>query len=244
MKVKTKVSSLEIDSEQVLAAVLRSDAYRKRVEKYARDSQAELQAIGQSFYESAVDGANELLQEGLPNASSARRRISVRMPGGRGAYASVAWMPLSPKWLAEKAHRASSKYHGKRRSHGAGRFWLDTGKLRTAFGSKIPVQAKAKATATPVRIGKGQWLVTFTLQLKEITPRFLDSALRRALLQGADPKQRAVGLVDMVAMPRGKRLQGVYRAAWTEAYRPLMRPLAMRLGQAMQQQILKTLKRR
>lgn len=242
MAAKSKVSPLTANEGALLAAITRTEQYKRKVTQYAAKKSSELEGIGTGFYEAALSGTNDLMQQGAPGAIGPRRRLLVQLPGGKRAQVQIDWEALSEAWREEKRHRASSAYKGSRRSVGAERFWLDTGKLRAAFSSFSLGRGKATSNFVVQKLSKGEYRVDFVLDLEKLPVRFLDHALRRALIQGASTGRRETDLKRMAGMP-GSRPRGVYRAAWTEALRPLMRPLAMRLGRAMQEQIIQSLRR-
>ena len=244
MVAKVSVSPLQANEGALLVAITRTEQYKRKVSQFAAKKSRELAGVGTGFYGAAITGTNELFQEGAGGVIGPRRRLLVKLPGGKRAQVQIDWEALSQAWHEEKKHRASSDYKGKHRSIGPEKFWLDEGKLRAAFSSFSLGRGKATSKFVVQRLSKGEYRVDFVLELEKLPVRFLDSALRRALIRGASTGRRETDLERMAGMPAGHhRFGGVYRAAWTEALRPLMRPLAMRLGRAMQEQIIKSLRR-
>lgn len=237
-------ATLTIDKNALLSAVVRTKGYGDALLKHAAQQQAELQQIGSAYYQATLDGANQLFQDGVPNAAQPRKTLLTQLPSGKQARVDVAWKALSKGWRTNKSRRSRRNYKGPNPSVGAGLFWLDTGKLRSEFGGWIPGRGQATAKKPHIRFHiNGQHEITYVLGFKKLPVRFLDAALRRALIEGAVAGRRGSALEDLPRIANTPR-RGVYRAFWPEAYRPTMRPLAMRLGRAMQEQILKSLRRR
>jgi hypothetical protein len=235
--------SLQINEKKLLAAVLRTKDMLAAVTERAVRQQAELEAVGTAFYQATLRATGELFQSGVQGASGTRQQLRVPLPSGGSAQVNVAWNPLTARWLKDKARRGGKKYAGPHKSYGAGMFWLDTGQLRTAFAAWLPGKAKVTPSKPRIRLlsdGKG-FQVSHPIAFRKLSPGFLDQALRRALIAGAVAGRRGAALE---ALRRSSKRGGLYRAIVPEGYRPTMRPLAMRLGRAMQEQILKTLRRR
>lgn len=237
-------ATLTIDKSRLLAAIVRSPDYKKRIQEYADERIAELEQVAGAYYQAALEGVNALLQTGVKNGSQPHHQIKVKLPNGRITTVQVDWRALSAGWLAEKRDRSAAGYKAKNRSHGADLFWLDQGKLRAAFAGWMPGRAgvhvsRPKLTAS----GTYQRRIEYRISFNRLTPSFLDIVLRRALIAGASAGNGVVPTVQLVAMS-SRPQRGVWRAYQPEIWRPTMRPLAMRLGKAMQQQILKTLNRR
>jgi hypothetical protein len=236
-----KPATLQVNESALLAAITRSKGYETALHKRAVERQAELQQVASAFYQGALNAASQVFQEGATGADSGRVRLKAAGPYGKNVQANVAWKPLSKRWRKEKARRAAANYEGADKSLGPHLFWLDTGLLRATFAGWIPGKGKATVGKPNIRtLAKGKTQVTYAIGFKKLPIGFLDTALRRALIEGAHAGRDAT----LVPMHRAKRKEGLYRAFWAEELRPTMRPLAMRLGRAMQEQILKILRRR
>lgn len=234
--------SFEMDEDALRAVVLRHKGLLKAVTARALGKQADLEVVGTNFYQAALDATQQILNDGVQGAAQPRKALRVRLPGGRKVQVDVAWRPLSPAWRINKQERAKGAYSGKLRSIGPRVFWLDTGELRTAFAGWVPGKAgMAKSKPRIKQLSNGDFQIDHPLAFKKLSPAFLDQALRRALIAGAAAGRRG-------AMPeplrRTSRRDGLYRAFLTEVRRPTMRPLAIRLGKAMQEQMIKILRRR
>jgi hypothetical protein len=240
---KANVIRLQIDKEKLLGVVLRDKGMLAAVTARAVARQKELEAIGASFYSATLKATGGLLESGVQGADKPRQQIRVPLPNGASAQVNVAWNPLTARWLKDKARRGRKKYAGPHKSYGPGMFWLDTGQLRTAFAGWLPGKGKVTPSKPRIRLASGRdgFLVSHPIAFKKLSPGFLDQALRRALIAGAVAGRRGAALE---ALRRSSKRGGLYRAIVPEGYRPTMRPLAMRLGRAMQEQILKTLRRR
>lgn len=239
-----KPGALQIDEAGLLKAIVRSKSYGDEMHRRAVAKSSELQKIGSAYYQATLDGASQLFQQGAAGADSGRQRLSVRLPSGRNAHVGVEWHALSKKWRKDKLRRGRRGYSGPNPSYGAGKFWLDTGALREAFAGWVPGRGIVIAVKPRIRLlGGKDHQITYTLEFKKLPVRFLDAALRRALVLGAVAGRRVIEVEEMPKLANMPR-RGLYRGFWPEALRPTMRPLAMRLGRAMQEQILKSLRRR
>lgn len=237
-------ATLSIDKGALLLAVTNSKAYNAALLKDAAERAEIMRRTAAAFYQATLDDTNGVFQSGVPGAEAARKQLRVALPNGNRVVVPVAWKPLTEKWRKSKRHRAGKNYKGKHRSEGAGLFWLDEGVLRTAFDGWIKGRGQVSAAKPRIRrLQGGQNQITYALEFKKLPVGFLDVALRRALLRGAIAGRSESALEDL-PIPASVPRRGVWRAAWPEAYRPTMRPLAMRLGRAMQEQILKSLRRR
>ena len=234
--------SIEINMDALRAVVLQHKGTLAAITERANGKQADLEVIGTNFYQAALADTQQVLNDGVQGASQPRSQLRVRLPGGRRVQVAVDWRPLSLDWRENKQKRAQGSYKGKLRSIGPRVFWLDTGTLRNAFAGWVPGKAGMSKSKPIIRLlSNGDFQVDHPLAFKKLSPAFLDQALRRALIAGAEAGRRG-------AMPeplgRTNRRDGVYRAFLTEVRRPLMRPLAIRLGKAMQEQMTKLLRRR
>lgn len=237
-------ATLSIDKGALLAAVTNSKAYNVALLKDAAVRSEIVRRTAAAFYQATLDDTNQVFQSGVPGAKAARKQLRVALPNGSRVVVPVAWHPLSKRWRDSKRYRAGKNYTGKQRSVGAGLFWLDEGVLRTVFDGWVQGRGQVSAAKPRIRrLQSDQNLITYALEFKELPVGFLDVALRRALLRGATAG-RSTSALERLPIPASLPRRGVWRAAWPEAYRPTMRPLAMRLGRAMQEQILKSLKRR
>lgn len=237
--------SFSFDEKALRALVLQHKGVQKAITERARGKQADLEVVGTNFYQAALDATQQLLNEGLPNNAQPRSQFQVSnpyLPGGRRMQIVVDWAALSKSWRESKHKRAQRGYAGLGRSIGPTVFWLDTGTLRTAFAAWAPGKARMVHSKPIIRqLSNGDFQVDHPLAFKKLTPAFLDRALRRALIEGAAAGRRGVVLEPL---GRTNKRDGVYRAFLNEGRRPLMRPLANRLGKAMQEQMTKLLRRR
>lgn len=240
---KASVVHLQINKQKLLGVLLRDKGMLAAVTARAVARQQELEGISEAFYQATLRATNGLFDSGVKGAEDGRQQIRVPLPNGGNAQVKVAWEPLTARWLKDKARRGNKKYAGPHPSHGAGMFWLDTGQLRTAFAGWFPGKAKVTPSKPRIRLASGRdgFLISHPIAFKKLSPGFLDAALRRALIAGAVAGRRDAALE---ALRRSSKRGGLYRAIVPEGYRPTLRPLAMRLGRAMQEQILKTLRRR
>lgn len=237
--------SFEFDEKALRAVVLKHKGTIAAVTQRALAKQADLEVIGTNFYQAAVGATQSLLKEGIPGNTQPRSQFRVSnpyLPGGRRIQVAVDWKALSQAWRENKRERATSGYRGKLRSVGPTVFWLDTGTLHAAFAAWAPGKARMNKSKPIIRsLGNGDFQVDHPLVFKKLSPAFLDQALRRALIAGAAAGRRGVVLEPL---GRTNKRDGVYRAFLNEGRRPLMRPLANRLGKAMQEQMTKLLRRR
>lgn len=237
--------SFEFNEKALRALVLKHHGVQKAVQTRAVGKQHFLEVTGTAFYQAALDATQKLLNEGIPGNTQPRSQILVSnpyLPGGRRMQVAVDWKALSKAWRENKHERAKGSYRGKLRSVGPTVFWLDTGTLRTAFAAWAPGKARMSHSKPIIRqLGNGDFQVDHPLVFRKLTPAFLDRALRRALIEGAAAGRRGVVLEPL---GRTNKRDGVYRAFLNEGRRPLMRPLANRLGIAMQEQMTKLLRRR
>ena len=237
--------SFELNKDALLAVVLKHKGTLKAVQTRAEGKQHFLEVIGTNFYQAAVDATQELLNEGIPGNAQPHSRLLVNnpyRPGGQRMQVAVNWKALSQSWRENKRERAHSGYRGKLRSVGPKAFWLDTGTLRAAFAAWAPGKARMSKSKPIIRqLSNGDFRVDHPLAFKRLSPAFLDQALRRALIAGAAAGRRGVVLEPFT---RSVKSGDLYRAVLNEGRRPLMRPLANRLGKAMQEQMIKLLRRR
>jgi hypothetical protein len=237
--------SFELDEKALRAVILQHKGVLAAITERANGKQADLEVVGTNFYQAAVDATQDLLNQGIPGNDKARYQLRVSnpyLPGGKRMQVGVDWKPLSLDWRENKRERALGSYSGKLRSLGPRVFWLDTGTLRSAFAQWAPGKARMNKSKPIVRLlSNGDFQVDHPLAFKKLSPAFLDQALRRALIAGA-----AAGRRGAVLEPLGRtnKRGGIYRAVSNEVRRPLMRPLAIRLGKAMQEQMTKLLRRR
>lgn len=235
-------NELVVNRQALLKAITSSKGYGDALLKRANERQTELERVATAFYDATLKGANKVFQDGVLGADKSRKQLKVALPNGRNVTVEVGWKALSQPWRKDKSKRGHARYAGRNKSYGAGKFWLDTGQLRQEFGGWIPGRAIVLHSKPHIRFHiNGRHTIEHVLRFKELPVRFLDAALRRALIEGAVAEGRVSEWQDM---PITSHTRGVYRAFWAEAYRPTMRPLASRLGRAMQEQILKTLRRR
>ena len=234
--------SFHLDMDALRAVVLHNKGTMALITERAKGKQADLEKVGTDFYQAALADTQMVLNDGVQGANHPRSQLRVRLPSGRRVQVGVDWKALSLGWRDNKRERARGNYNGKLRSIGPRVFWLDTGTLRNALAGWVP--GKAGMTKSKPRIkllSNGNFQVDHPLAFRKLSPAFLDQALRRALIAGAEAGRRG-------AMPellsRTNRREGVYRAFLPEVRRPLMRPLAIRLGKAMQEQMTKLLRRR
>lgn len=234
--------SFEINEGALRAMVLQHKGVLAAITERANGKQADLEVIGTNFFQAALADTQKVLNDGVQGANQPRTRLRVRLPGGRHVQVAVDWKPLSIDWRENKRERAMGNYKGKLRSIGPRVFWLDTGTLRNAFAGWVPGKAGMTKSKPRIRLlSNGDFQVDHPLAFKKLSPAFLDQALRRALIAGAEAGRRGAVLEPL---GRTNRQDGVYRAFKTEVRRPLMRPLAIRLGKAMQEQMTKLLRRR
>lgn len=237
--------SFEFNEKALRALVLKHKGVQKAVETRAVGKQHFLEVIGTNFYQAAVDATQKLLNEGIPGNTQPRSQFLVSnpyLPGGRRMQVAVDWKALSKPWRESKHKRAQRGYAGLGRSIGPTVFWLDTGTLHAAFAAWAPGKARMSKSKPIIRqLSNGDFQVDHPLVFKKLSPAFLDQALRRALIAGAAAGRRGVVLEPL---GRTNKRDGVYRAFLNEGRRPLMRPLANRLGKAMQEQMIKLLRRR
>lgn len=240
---KANVVRLQINKDKLLGVMLRDKGLLAAVTARAVARQKELEAIGASFYEATLRATGGLFESGVQGGEGSRQQIRVTLPSGANAQVNVAWDPLAASWLKDKKRRGNKKYVGPHKSYGPDKFWLDTGQLRAAFAGWLPGKGKVTPSKPRIRLASDRhgFLVSHPIAFKKLSPGFLDAALRRALIAGAVAGRRGAALE---ALRRSSKRGGLYRAIVPEGYRPTMRPLAMRLGRAMQEQILKTLRRR
>lgn len=237
--------SFELDADKLRAVVLQHKGVQAAIAERARSKQRDLEVVGTNFYQAALDATQQLFNEGIPGNEKPRSQFQISnpyLPGGKRMQVSVDWKALSLAWRENKRGRALGSYSGKLRSIGPKVFWLDTGVLRAAFQVWAPGKARMVHSKPIIRLlANGDFQVDHPLAFKKLSPAFLDQALRRALIAGA-----AAGRRGAVLEPLGRtnKRDGVYRAFLNEVRRPLMRPLAIRLGKAMQEQMTKLLRRR
>jgi hypothetical protein len=234
--------TMEFDEDALRAVVMRHKGVLKAVTERALDRQHSLEVIGTNFYQAALADTQRILNDGVQGANQPRKQLRVRLPGGRNVQVAVDWKPLSMAWRENKRERALGAYNGKLRSIGPRVFWLDTGELRTAFAGWVPGKAGMTKSKPRIRhLGNGDFQIDHPLVFKKLSPAFLDQALRRALIAGAAAGRRGA---TPEPLRRTSQRGGIYRAFLTEVRRPTMRPLAIRLGKAMQEQMIKILRRR
>lgn len=236
--------TMELDMDALRAVVLKHKGTLAAVKAHALGKQADLEVVGTNFYQAAISATQELFNEGIPGNDQPRHRLQVsnpNLPGGRRMQVAVAWKPLSHAWRENKRERAMGSYTGRYRSIGHRVFWLDTGTLRAAFAAWAPGKARmSKSKPKIIQLSNGDFQIEHPLAFRKLSPVFLDQALRRALIAGAAAGRGAV----LEPLSRTNKRDGVYRAVLNESRRPLMRPLAIRLGKAMQEQMTKLLRRR
>lgn len=237
--------SFELNANALRAVVLQHKGTLAAVTERARSKQADLEVVGTNFFQAAIDATQEHFNAGIPGNDKSRSQLRVsnpNLPGGRRMQVAVDWKPLSLDWRDNKRERALGSYSGKLRSIGPRVFWLDTGTLSTAFAAWAPGKARMTKSKPIIRLlSNGDFQVDHPLAFKKLSPAFLDQALRRALIAGAAAGRRGVVLEPL---GRTNKRGGIYRAVSNEVRRPLMRPLAIRLGKAMQEQMTKLLRRR
>lgn len=237
--------SFELNKDALLAVIIKHGGTLKAITERAEDKQRGLEVIGTNFYQAAVDATQKFLNEGIPGNDQPRNRLLVsnpNLPGGKRMAVTVGWKALSLAWRDNKRERSRGNYGGKLRSIGPKVFWLDTGTLHAAFAEWAPGKARTIRSKPIIRmLSNGYFQVDHPIAFKKLSPAFLDQALRRALIAGAAAGRRGVVLEPL---GRTSKRDGVYRAFLNEGRRPLMRPLANRLGKAMQEQMTKLLRRR
>lgn len=238
----------------LLAKVTKSTLYVSKLKQWADRKADKAAAVATLHYEGAIAEIGELLDDGVAGGAVARSSLNISTPSNGRVAVQVKWAALNAGWLAEKNSRSRGgkggrgKRGGKGRgkSIGAGRFWLDEGKLSRAF--RTGIRGKGTVSVVPVLREKrgGDFEITFEFRFEKLPARYLDRAIRRSLLRGATGLGGGLGLIDIPdsELTTAGKPRGLARGGWPEMMRPLMRPIAQRLGRAMQQQILKSLRRR
>lgn len=254
-----KITNLEQVKDRVLAKVTASTLYVRKLDEELHKRAELADAVAGEHYENVLRQIHdEVLLEGVSPATSGRTQLTVKSPEGP-AGVQLNWSPLSKRWLANKRYRAGAgyKFNPNRatrgtigavrgRSYGPNAFWLDERKLARAFKSSVMGKGKARVYYTRTELTNGDYAVEFVVTFNRLPARYLDVAIRRSLLRGATGMGSLGGLVDLPIslLPTGDRARGIYRGGWPEYHRPMMRPIAQRLGRAMKVQILKSLNRR
>lgn len=250
-----KVTELKIDHQAILAKVTASGQYVSKIRAFAERRAGAMERVAEEHYQGAIKEIQDLLEDGISGAAAPMSRLFIETPANGRVAVGVNWAPLHPRWLSSKANRSRPGYtptrgsvrskHPKGRSYGANSFWLDEKKFLSAYRSRVSGQGTVSVDLRMREMKGGSFELRLELRLNKLPARYLDRAIRRSLIKGAGGTGSLGGLIEI---PRSEltsstNSRGLARGGWPEQMRPLMRPIAQRLGRAMQKQILKTLNR-
>lgn len=250
-KGSSKVTEFKVDRNALLAKITRSTQYVSKLRQFAERRAAAMQATAEEHYQGAIAEIGELLEDGVGGAATPLSRLFVDSPANGRVAVAVQWSPLHSNWLKEKRNRSIATFRSKGRhprgkSFGPNQFWLDERKFVSAYRNRILGKGAASVDLRMREMRGGDFELRFELRLDKLPARYLDRAIRRSLMRGAGGSGRNFGLIDIPEseLTSASKPRGLARGGWPEQMRPLMRPIAQRLGRAMKQQILKTLNRR
>lgn len=229
MRVSIKVGNLGEDA--ILKAALASPQLKSRVEAEVARNKLISQAVDhyESYARQAVNEIDEYLSSGVAGGSSSLRRLFVSTPG------RPAWVRLTPKW-----RRLSEGYIDEK---GHDLFWSLSGLVSSQFRQNVVSgYTRSKFTSYSTRItrqrSRNGFQVTLAVELRRL-PSPYDELVRRPFLAGVQGK----GLPEAPAFVGAGRAarQSVSRVLLPENQRPLLRPIAYRMGRLALKNFRKTL---
>lgn len=242
----------------IKAKVMASTQVMSALRKLAEKKRQAIELDATMHYQSAINAIDDILTDGHAGAAAPVSRIYADSPTGVSLPVAVKWNSLSSKWLKNKAFRSKPGYAPKRmrngtraerprgRSFGAHAFWLDERKLSHAFKQQVVGRGKANATYRMKEIKGGDFELVFDVRFDKLPARYLDRAIRRALIKGAGELGNASVLGSDFStsdLTQTSHPRGLARGGWAEALRPTMAPISRRLGRAMKEQILRSIAR-
>lgn len=246
-----KAGSLDQLKDVIRAKVTGSTVYVSKLRKLAEKKAKVMEEVIVRNYNLAIAEIDEVVADGHTGAQSHVSRLNTSV-----GSVPVNWQPLSHRWLLDKRLRSGkgkrtinrnraaygSGTTGRRgRSYGPDMFWLDQKKFSTAFKAYLN-KGDAQVEVRMKELKDGTFQVTFNARLSKLPARYLDRAIRRSLMQGAEGVGHH-GLRDFDAseLVTASVPRGIARGMWPEAIRPTMRPIAQRIGRAMKEQIIRSL---
>lgn len=253
-----KIENLKGLKDEILAKVTASSLYVKKLKPFLDDRMFDVEITAENHYNRTLEVIEDSLKDGAARGSMGHS--SIETIEGRVTL-KPGWRPLSKSWLKDKKRRSKPGYtpnknmrRGKAmgspgrvrgRSFGADRHWLDEKKFYNAFKSSVLGRGKVDVEYTMKEMRDGTYAVEYRLVLGNLPAGYLNQAIRRSLILGAEGAGSG-GLVDLPKsmLTKSRNPRGLARGGWPEYHQPLMRPIAQRLGRAMKQQILKSLARR
>lgn len=227
------VGPVEVDKDKLLAKITRTTVWVSKLRELADRRAAEAERVANEYYDGAIAAIEDQLVEGVTGARAYRRSLTVKGPDGVVGV-RVRWKPLASSWIKRKQAQGSA---------GASSFWLYKGRMHRAFRSGVKGKGKAQVTVRMKELRNGDFELVFVTRFNPLPARYLDRAIRRSLLRGA---QGDGGNDELLFLPDSEltsafKPRGLARGSWPEVKRPLMRPVAQRLGRAMKDRILKSI---
>ncbi len=247
-----KAGSLDQLKDVIRAKVTGSTVYVSKLRKLAEKKAKVMEEVIVRNYNLAISEIDEIVADGHTGGQSHISRLNTSV-----GTVPVSWKPLTHRWLLDKRLRSGtgkrkinrnraaygSGTTGRRgRSYGPDMFWLDQRKFSTAFKAYLN-KGDAKVEVKLKELKDGTFEVKFNARLSKLPASYLDRAIRRSLMQGAEGAGSLGGLLDFNAseLVTASVPRGIARGMWPEAIRPTMRPIAQRIGRAMKEQIIRSL---
>lgn len=234
-KTTVRLKTVEPQKNQILNAILSSKAFKGQADKKLGQKAAKMAADHvERHFKAAVSGIAQSL-EGVAGGSTSLQQmkvateagtIVVKFPPDRAGRPS--WAPLAEGYRDHKGHDF---------------FWSYDRLVHSRFvSSMVAGYTRKKFTSYSVKMTRkpGQPLfdLTLSVELKKL-PNPYDELVRRPFVNGVRggslPKAPA-----FKGTTRRARL-GLNRILWPENQRPLLRPLAYRMGRLTLQTLRKTL---
>lgn len=234
-KTKVKIATGKITKNQILNAVMSSKAFQDQAaKKVAQPAAKKATEHVERHFRAGVEGiANSLV--GVPGGGAFRKQqkvvtpegdVIVKFPPDRAGKTS--WRPLTESYRLLKGHDL---------------FWINQGLVRQRFVSSVVAgYTRKKFTSYSTKMirksGQSQFDLTLSVELKKL-PNPYDALVRRPFLSGAKG-----GELPQAPAFNGKSRRvrlGLNRILWPENQRPLLRPVAYRMGRLTLQNFRKTL---
>lgn len=223
-------------NNQVLNAVLSSKKFKDQVDRRVAQKAARAAADHVEKYARAAVTETAQYLQGVSGGSAPLGQLKVGSPGGT----AVVKLP-APRGRKGAGWPALSDFTIDRKRHDF--FWRDKGVVQSRYAAAMLAgYARKKFTSYGTRLtrkpGRPEFDLALSVELKKL-PNPYDALVRRPFLSGAQGGE----LPDaprFTGTTKRSRL-GVNRILWPENQRPLLRPIAYRMGRLTLQTFRKTL---
>jgi hypothetical protein len=221
---------------QILNAVMKSKAFQAQADK--KVAQKAAKSVSEHVEQYARAAVNEIAAhlQGVSGGESPLSQLKVNTPGGaalvklpgpRGGGRS-GWPQLSEVTMSRKGHEF---------------FWFHEGRVQARYlAAMLNGYSRKKFTSYGTKLirkpGRPEFDLSLSVELKKL-PNPYDALVRRPFLSGAQGGELPEAPRFTGTTRRAR--QGVNRILWPENQRPLLRPIAYRMGRLTLQTFRKTL---